>query len=77
MYGIKTKADGDYCVACSAKIIDVYNFCPKCGNPLTKNANNLNEQRLRAVKIELLDELASSLNDENSLKTILEKLKNI
>lgn len=77
MYGIKTKADGDYCVACNAKIIDVYNFCPKCGNPLTKTANTLKDQRCRAVKIELLDELASDINDEKSLKIILEKLKNI
>ncbi len=77
MYGIKTKTDGDYCVTCNTKIIDAYNFCPKCGNPLTKTANDLKEQRCKAIKIELLDELASSISDEKSLKTILEKLKNI
>ena len=75
--GIKTKPDGDYCAYCNAKLINVYEFCPKCGNALTLDAVNLRGQREKSIKIELLDELASEMADEKSLKAILKKLNNI
>jgi len=76
--GIKTTSKGDLCAYCNTKInADIYNFCPKCGNALNKNAIDFREQQNKSVKIDLLDELSSEINDENSLKIIIEKLKNI
>lgn len=76
MVGIKTLPDGDFCAYCNAKVnASVYSFCPKCGNALNKNALKLQSQREIKIKIELLDELASEIKDENSLKTIVNKLK--
>ncbi len=75
--GVKTTIDGDVCVYCNAKALDLYNFCPKCGNPLTLDAIRLKEQKDRKIKIELLDELAYLIGDEKSLKVILNKVKSI
>lgn len=76
MNGIKTLPDGDYCTYCNSKVrLDLYSFCPKCGSALTQNAIKLMAQREIRVKIELLDELASEIKDEKSLKIIIEKLK--
>ena len=77
MFGVKTKTDGDYCLNCNAKIISAYDFCPKCGNALTENAEKLKEQQQKRIEISLLDELSEQIEDEKSLKVIIEKLKNI
>lgn len=74
--GIKTNLDGDHCIYCNAKIITgLYNFCPKCGNPLNTDAIKLKEQQTKKVQIELLDELAYLIEDEKALNIILEKTK--
>lgn len=76
--GIKTLKDGDYCAYCNAKVnTSLYNFCPKCGNALTGDAIRLKEQQEKRIKLELLDELSETIQDENSLKIILEKIKNV
>ena len=75
MFGVTTKIEGDFCANCNAKIISAYNFCPKCGNPLNQNAIKLKEQQQKRVEIELLDELANKIEDEKSLKIIINKLK--
>lgn len=76
--GIKTTPDGDFCEYCNAKVnVNLYNFCPKCSNPLNQNAIKLKEQQEKRIQIELLDELSCEIQDEKSLKIIVEKLKNI
>ena len=76
--GIKTTPNGDYCAYCNAKInASIYDFCPKCGNALSANALKLKEQQEKRVKIELLDELALEMQDEKSLKVIINKLKQL
>ena len=76
--GIKTKHDGDYCAHCDSKVLaNVYNFCPKCSNPLNMNAIKLKEAQEKRIKLEVLGELAESLSDEQSLKIVLEKTKNV
>ena len=76
--GVNTKIDGDYCAYCNAKIIEgLYNFSPKCGNPLNVDAIKLKEQQIKREKIELLDELAYLVDDENALKVILEKTQEL
>lgn len=75
--GIKSKADGEYCVKCDAKIVNSYEFCPKCGSALSLDAIKLNGQRKKAVQIELLDELAAEITDEKTLKIIINKLKSL
>ena len=74
--GIKTNIDGDHCAYCDARIITgLYNFCPKCGNPLNIEAIRLKEQQEKRIKLEVLDELAYLVDDENALKIILDKTK--
>lgn len=76
--GIKTNADGDHCAYCDAKVVSgLYNFCPKCGNPLTVDAIRFKDQQTKKVKLELLDELAYQVEDEKALKVILEKTKSL
>lgn len=76
--GIKTYSDGDCCAYCNAQINEkLYNFCPKCGNPLNMNAITLKEQQQRRIKLELLDELAYEIKDRDALTVILNKTKNI
>jgi len=76
--GIKSLQNGDYCGLCDAKVNAIlYNFCPKCGNPLNGDAIKLKEQQNKKIKIELLDELAQNITDENTLKTIMNKLKEL
>lgn len=78
MQGIKSLPDGDFCAYCNTKVnLNLYSFCPKCGNALNEAAIKLAEQRETKIKIELLDELASEIEDENSLKVIVKKLKNM
>ena len=78
MNGIKTLIDGDHCAYCNVKVnLALYNFCPKCGNALNANAIKLKEQQNNRVKIDLLDQLASSISDEKSLNIILAKLKEL
>ena len=74
--GIKSLPDGDYCVYCNAKVkLDLYDFCPKCGNPLSDNAINLRNQQETRIKYEILDEISSQIDDEKSLKIIADYLK--
>lgn len=76
--GIKTNIDGDHCAYCDAKVVSgLYNFCPKCGNPLTVDAIRFKDQQTKKEKLELLDELAYQIEDEKALKVILEKTKSL
>lgn len=76
--GISSNVDGDFCAYCGAEInADLYNFCPKCGNPLNINAIKLKEQQIKREKIDLLDELAYLINDADALKVILDKTKSL
>lgn len=76
--GIKTNVDGDHCAYCDAKVVSgLYNFCPKCGNPLTVDAIRFKDQQTKKEKLELLDELAYQIEDEKALKVILEKTKSL
>ena len=78
MNGIKTLPDGEYCAYCNAKVnLNLYNFCPKCGNALTMDAIRLKEQQEKRVKIELLDELSAEITDEKSLNVIIEKVRRV
>ena len=77
-YGIKSNPNGDFCAYCNAKVnIPLYDFCPKCGSPLSLNALKLKEQHTRKAKLEILDELTLEIQDEKTLKLLLEKIKNI
>lgn len=76
--GIKTTINGDCCAYCEAKVISgLYNFCPKCGNPLTVDAIRFKEQQEKKIKLELLDELAYEVEDEKALKIILDKTQSL
>lgn len=76
--GIKTTLEGDRCAYCDAKVISgLYNFCPKCGNPLTVDAIRFQEQKTKKIQIELLDELAYEIEDEKALKVILNKTQSL
>ncbi len=76
--GVTTRVDGDHCAYCDAKIIGgLYNFCPKCGNPLNVEAIKLKEQQTKHTQIELLDDLAYLIEDEKSLQVILNKVKEL
>ena len=74
--GIKSLPEGEFCAYCNAKVnLDMYNFCPKCGNPLNDNAIGLREEQDKRVKMEVLDEISNEINDTKSLKIIAEYLK--
>lgn len=78
MNGVKTNINGDFCAYCNAKVnVPLYDFCPKCGSALSLNAINLKEQQNRKIKLEVLDELSLEIKDEESLKILLQKIKNI
>ena len=74
--GIKSLPNGDFCAYCNAKInMDLYDFCPKCGNPLSDNAIKLREKQDERIKFGVLDDLSSGISDPNVLKVISEYLK--
>ena len=76
--GIKSLQNGDFCAYCEAKVnLNAYNFCPKCGNPLSQNAMKLRDQQEKRIKLEILDELAEEVNDTKTLAIIVNKIKNI
>lgn len=78
MEGIKTTQNGDFCIYCNAKVnVNLYNFCPKCGNALTIEATNLKEQQNRKLRLEILDELASSIQNTEALAEIMKKIKEV
>ena len=74
--GIKSLPNGDFCAYCNAKInMDLYDFCPKCGNPLSDNAIKLREKQDERIKFGVLDDLSQGISDPNVLKVISEYLK--
>ena len=74
--GIKSLPNGDFCAYCNAKInMDLYDFCPKCGNPLSDNAIKLREKQDERIKFGVLDDLSSGISDPNVLKAISDYLK--
>jgi len=74
--GIKSLPEGDFCAYCNAKInLDLYDFCPKCGNPLSSDAINLRNQQEERIKLEVLDEISAQITDINSLKVIADYTK--
>ena len=74
--GIKSLPNGDFCAYCNAKInLDLYDFCPKCGNPLSDNAIKLREKQDERIKFGVLDDLSQGISDPNVLKVISEYLK--
>ena len=40
-----------YCNYCNAKIISVYEFCPKCGSPISENARKLKQLQNQRIEI--------------------------
>ena len=46
------------------------NFCANCGLPLTENAIALKKQREKNLKLELLTEVISLVNDPRSLEAL-------
>lgn len=77
MNGIKTRADGEYCAHCSSRVSKYYDFCPKCGNALTGNGMQLREQQIKRIQLDVLDELALAIKDEEALRYILNKVKSL
>ena len=75
MERISSSLNEKFCNYCNAKIIAVYEFCPKCGSPISENARKLKRLQNQRIEIELLEELSEKFNDEKSLKVILEELK--
>ncbi|MBQ7884944.1 MAG: hypothetical protein IJ318_02480 [Clostridia bacterium] len=76
--GIKTTPEGDKCAYCDAKVnTAVYNYCPKCANPLNFDALRRNEQLNKKIKLEILDELSLQIDDAKSLQIILNKIKSL
>lgn len=77
-YGIKATPNGDVCGKCDAKVnVEVYNFCPICGNALNFDAIRLNDQQIKKAKLEVLDELSLKIQDSKSLQIILDKVKSL
>ena len=65
------------CPHCKTKVQELDNFCRICGTPLNTNASKLKIQQTKRIKMELLDELANEIKDRDSLKVIVEKVKNL
>ena len=76
--GIKSTVDGDACAYCGALVnTAIYNYCPKCANPLNFDALRRNEQLTKKTKLEVLDELSLLIEDEQALQVILDKIKSL
>ncbi len=76
--GIKTLENGDFCAYCNAKVnLEIYNFCPKCGNPLTDEAIRLRDQQDKKLKIELVGVLAEKIENKKVLEELATILKDI
>lgn len=76
--GIKSTVDGDACAYCGAIVnTTLYNYCPKCANPLNFDALRRNEQLTKKAKLEVLDELSLQIEDASALQIILNKIKSL
>ncbi len=73
--GIKTKIDGDYCAYCDNKVdVEKQNFCPRCGNPLNEDGENLRHEQIVSEKLKLLSELSVLVKEPKALKVIQDKI---
>lgn len=67
------------CKKCKCELKDGYNFCPKCGEPLTTIAESIKKEERRGAMLEIIGVLASNLKDPDSLNVVeelLQKVKN-
>ena len=62
------------CSKCENPVNETHNFCPICGNPLTKEAVVLNRERNLLVKVETAKEIAKFTKDPKVL-AYAEKMK--
>ena len=62
------------CSKCENAVDEKYNFCPVCGNPLTKEAVVLRREKNLAIKVETANEIAQFTKDPRVLSYV-EKLK--
>lgn len=56
------------CPKCKTEHIG--NFCCDCGSPLNEKASALKAQREKNIKLQLLTEVISLVNDNNSLQAL-------
>ena len=47
--------------------MDVYNYCPDCGEPLSDLAKTKEALKVQNAKLQALQELSSYTNDKNTL----------
>ena len=65
---------GNICSKCNEEFLDVYNYCPDCGEPLSDLAKTKEALKVQNAKLQALQELSSYTNDQTVLNTIKEFL---
>lgn len=65
---------GKICSKCNEEFLEVYNYCPDCGEPLSELAKTKEALKMQNAKLQALDELAKSTKDQNVLNAIKEFL---
>ena len=63
---------GNICSKCNEEFLEVYNYCPDCGEPLSDLAKTKEALKLQNAKLQALEELSKSTNDQNVLNAIKE-----
>lgn len=63
------------CGKCEQILEENFNFCPKCGDPLTGVAENIKKEERRGAMLETVIALSNKIKDPASL-TILNELLN-
>lgn len=53
------------------------NFCAVCGNPISVEANVFVKQREKSIKLELVNNIISLVNDVETLQTLKEYVNNL
>lgn len=61
---------GNICSKCNEEFLEVYNYCPSCGEPLSDLAKTKETLKMQNAKLQALEELSKSTNDQNVLNAI-------